>query len=655
MSASVERELGDIRRMPYGTARIAAAEAITRRIEADGPKSQLAAALLDLVEAYTFADEGSKSFVVFARLLRLWDDSPELFDAADERNLFWEFKWIAGDLPDFPQITAAQAEAFFADMTRRFELAGHGLSSVRMTEFRWAWHTGRQDADAERLRWITGLRDDFEDCRACTIGQQVDFLTEERRYPEAIELALTQEDTCNLEPARTNYALALAALMDGKPDLALDAHRKAMATDDGSARGFAPARGQGFEALARGGRIDEALRILRNDHAELLRGGSTPLFQLRFLIGVLAGLSAAIEPADRPTGLRDPGMATVGELRDHVLELARSLAGPLDARNGNDRYAELVDAALGATLAEQPLPERAIEIGGGANTDGITPFATLSVVGTAPGQAHDAATAPPIVPGRSTADELLARAEHYAGRQDYARAVPSYTAAAESLKAAGWLARAGVALAEAAQSAMLAGEDASAQRLFAAAIPELRAGEAEPETIAAVLAAWAPAAARMNDPGEHLARTSEELERTGEFAADGVQEELAERLRAEWVARRASLRDTLARSIAAAEPSALPEGLDRSRAVFEALSAGQEYASIGLIGDASHAFWLAARLEREAGDTEDALWAYESAFEGFTLARLRGPRAEVAGEFIELLREAGRADRADEVTAQLLA
>ena len=75
--------------------------------------------------------------------LRLWDQSPELFDAADRRNLFWEFKWIAADLADFPQISPEQAEAFLADMQRRFELAGNGLSSVRVSRFLWAWWTGR--------------------------------------------------------------------------------------------------------------------------------------------------------------------------------------------------------------------------------------------------------------------------------------------------------------------------------------------------------------------------------------------------------------------------------------------------------------------------------------------------------------------------------
>lgn len=666
MSASVQRELQRVRAMPYGTARTAAAETLARRIEAQGPRESLAAVLLDLVEAYSFADDGAKSFVVFARLLRLWDDSPELFDAADERNLFWEFKWIAGDLPDFPQITRAQAESFLADMTRRFELAGHGLSSVRMCQFRWAWHTGMPGADELRLRWVTGLRDDFEDCRACTIGQQVDFLTETGRYAEAVELGRTQDSSCNLEPTRTHYALALSALLAGDPELALTSHGRAAASDDGGDTGFAPARGQGFEMLARGGRIEQALRILRNEHRALLRRSSTPLFRLRFLIGVLAGLSAVQDRRDLATGIEEDGLRTVGELHAWVRDEAEALAAPLDARNGTAKYADLIVRALAAKPADTPLPE--FRIAGGAGDTGRVGSGELRVSGTeAPGsnadgadvtgadaEPDDEAPAAPAQDAERRAEEVLAHAEHAASRGNFTAAVRSYTAAAELLAQSGRLARSGAALAEGAQNAALAGEDEVAHRLFAAAIPELRVGDSDPDVVVAVLAAWVPVAARMGDPAEHIARTVEALDGIGEQDPAGLQQELADRRAAERDRRRASLRDTLARAIAAADGSDLPATVDRGRAVREAIAAGEGYAELGLVADASHAFWLAGRLRREEGDAEGALWALESAFEGFTLARDKTHRAEAAGELIELLRATGRSVQADEITAQLI-
>lgn len=90
-------------------------------------------------------------------------------------------------------------------------------------------------------------------------------------------------------------------------------------------------------------------------------------------------------------------------------------------------------------------------------------------------------------------------------------------------------------------------------------------------------------------------------------------------------------------------------------AIAAATRSGEEFANAGRIGDAAHSFWVAGRLQREAADTEGALWSLESAFEGFTMARLKEPRAEVAGELIELLRTTGQDARAEAIVAALTA
>lgn len=643
MSAADRSELIAIRRMPYGTARIAASEAVTRRIEADGPRELLAEALLDLVEAYSFADEGAKSFVTFARTLRLWDESPELFDAGDERNLFWEFKWVAADLPEFPQISAGQAEAFLADMERRFELAGHGLSSVRMSRFRWAWHAGQADAEAQRLAWVTGLRDEYEDCRACTIGQQVDFFVDTERYTEAVELGRMQDDRCNLEPARTHYGLALAALLAGNPDLALRSHKRALAGDDGDTTDFPAARGQGFEMLARGGRLSQALRVLRTDYPDALRAGGSPATHLRFLLGVLAGLSSNLDRAADLTGFTEPEWRTVGALHAWVQDRARTLVAPLDARNGSDMYAKDLARALSATRTEHELPT---EAAGSAATKLSAPSDLT------PGPDHatetDAGSETETEADRAgTGAALMATAEQLAAYRAYAGASQAYVNAAQQWEAEGWIARAGAAYAEAAQCAVLDHEDAAAHTHFAAAVARIELDTNEAELLVAVLTAWAPIAARMSDTAGLLTAVRRALAREPEPNTDGLAEDLAERRRAEWQLRQAHLRDTLARSLAASSPN------EHAEAVGEALSAGAAYAQLGRTGDAAHAFWLAGRVQREFGAGADAVWALESAFEGFTLARNRADRALAAGELIEVLRSTGQHDRAAEIVAEL--
>ena len=651
MTEDIARELASVRRMPYGTARTATAEALTRRIETEGPKEYLAEALLDLVEAYSFADEGAKSFVVFARALRLWDESPELFDAADEQNLFWEFKWVASDLSEYPQITAPQAEAFLADMERRFTLAGHGLSSVRMSWFRWAWHAGRPDAEVQRIAWITGLRDEFEDCAACTIGQQVDFFVDSERTAEAVTLGQTQQDRCNLEPARTRYALSLALLLEGDPVAAERVHKQAVAADDGDITDFPAARGHGFEMLARGGRIEQALRILRSDYPDALRKGASPALHLRFYVGVLAGLSANLDRGELETGFAEPEWRTVAELHAWVLAAAQRLAGPLDARNGTRMYAEHIDRSLAAQRVAAQLPESASVIGSTAvPTVTAAPEVAVEAAATGTTAVGDEVDGAGRAPESAAA---LAHAETLASRGQHGEAARGYASAAELLEREGWLGRAGIAYAEAAQHAAEDQDEEAAHALFAAALPRLRAGEAEPEVRVAVLTAWAPVAARMSDATGHLTATADELSEYGEFDGSDMTEELAERRRLAWIAQRAELRDTLARSISAALPAQRPAGLTAERALSEASLAGEEYAQLGRIGDAAHAFWLTGKLQREAGATGEAVWALESAFEGFTIARSRDARAEVASELIELLRASGQDERAEQLIAEL--
>ncbi|MFD1812479.1 hypothetical protein [Rhodococcus gannanensis] len=636
MTTTAALELGDIRRMPYGVARIAAAEAVTRRVEAEGPRDLLAEALLDLVEAYTYAGEGAKSFVVFARALRLWDESPELFDDQDEHNLFWEFKWVASDLPHYPQITAEQGAAFLEDMERRYRLVGHGLSAVRMSRFRWDWHTGRPDAEDTRLAWIAQARDEFDDCRACTIGQQVLYFAETGRHAEAVALGLTQDDSCNLEPTITHHAVALSALLAGDPELALDQHRRALASLDTSNRELAPSRGQAFEMLARGGHLERALRVLRNDDVVLLDHAPTPLKRLYFLVGVLAGLSANLDHADTVTGLREPERRTVAALHAWVRAQADELAARFDTRNGNRYFTHLIARALTATRTDRPLDFEST----GTTAASAAPSGVVSAAADA--GADD------------SGDDRFARAETLASRRDHQAARAEYNAAAVRFEADGLLDRAGLAYAEAAQCAAETGDEDAAHEMFGAAVPRLVAGGAPDDIVAAVLTAWAPLAVRMDAIGELLPTLAASLARIERpLDTTDLTEDLAERRRAEHGRTVATVRDTLARTLAGAPTSQIPADLEAVNPADEALRAGEEFARLGLVVDAAHAFWLAGRVQRAVGVTDAALWALESAFEGFTASGHAAGRAEVAGELIELLRASGQTDRADQITAQL--
>ena len=630
------RELASIRRLPYGTARTAAAEAITRQIEADGPRERLPEALLDLVEAYTFSDEGHKSFVPFARLLRVWDANPEFFDKADRRNLFWEYKWVAGDLSDYLEIGREQAEEFLAEMGRRFDLGGLSRRAVANMEFGWAWHTGSPDAEAARLRWLTLPTDEMDSCQACCVGKQTAFFLENGRFAEAIEVGATQRDKCNLEPADTCSSLALAYLEVGELEAAVAAPRRVLATIDTATSDFGRARGQEFELLARGHHVDRALLRLRSEYPNLLKKACSPLVRMLFLLGVLAGLSANLDQPDLPTGLPDESMGTLGELHAWVAAEVTQWAAKFDERDGNDYYARLLARALGAKRA------------GVLNFD--TPLVPAAAVASVP----SGSSVPAVAPTSTAEPETPAqRAERLAAAKDFLAAAQAYAEAADAADDAGLLLDAGLAWAESAHCAEATSDDQLAHGRYLLALPLLQAADASVDLLTEVLVAWAPVAARVVDPAPVMNAIDAVRHRFDTEDLSGLSDKLAAKRRAKLARMEASLSDTMARLIASLPPAQRTPGRELSDAIALATSAGEEFAHAQAVADAAHAFWLAGRLHRDAGATEDALWALESAFEGFTMTRQRAARAEVGGDFIELLRATGQFAKADEIIASL--
>ncbi|RZU65343.1 putative sensory transduction regulator [Microterricola gilva] len=370
--AEARNELAEVYSMPDGLARNARAEDLAQRIENEGPADCLAEALLDLIDAYTSSDEAYKSFPVMARLLRLWDERPDLFDKSDEFALFWQFKWVAGHLPAWLQVSRPQALAVLEDMQRRYDLAGHGASGYLAARFRFAFLTGDPAVEDVRSLWRATPRDEFSNCEACEPGEQADYLYVTGQYDELAALAGKLHGSCNLEPTRGLSALAVAHLMRGEAPQAAsilgEAHRRMTLDVPTDAAG---ARGQQLEVLLRGGQIDEALKRLRTADIVLLDGAKTPLAHLSFLISLLAGLSSARDQhAGDSTALPAPHGVTLSELHTQVLGRARDLAGRFDERNGNGFYDGLIDRALTARPAPEPLPHQPLPVHAEPSTTG---------------------------------------------------------------------------------------------------------------------------------------------------------------------------------------------------------------------------------------------------------------------------------------------
>lgn len=622
-------ELARVRRLPYNTARTVAAEQLARRIETDGPSEALAFALFTLVESYVWGGEPAKAFVTFGKATRLWDSSPELFDDTDRANYFWAFKWMVGHLADYPEIPAAQIEQTLADMAHRYAVAGNGSSAIAYERYRWARHRGAPEEAELMAAWSTTPRDDFSQCEACSLGEEADYHRRNGRPDRAIGLIEGAPETtqwCATEPAGMQQVLALAHLELGHPKPALAAYQSSTAALAKSMSDMADTRGLRFEFLARADEPERALRVLREDVA-LLREADTPYSRLRFLLPVLAGLSSFTD-AERPVSLPGMDVRTIAELREWVRQEALTLAAAFDRRNGSDHYQQAVREALAATAFPTRLD--------------FSVIAPRSTSASAPA---------PVTATETGLAELLAHAEELAGQDQLREAAGAYQTAAALADTTGDLIDSGFAYAEAARCAEQLGDESGANQSYAQALVRLRAAGVAATDRVQVLRAWAPLAAELGQAQAVLIELRLALKEL--YPADEAPSLSQEASRSEraLVTAWAETADLAARTLASHAPTGSPEWAE---AITLADAAARAFADLGSLSDASHAFWLAGRLQQASGDQAAAQWSLESAFEGFGLAKASEPRAEVGSDLIEVLRASGQHQQAEAVARALI-
>ncbi|WP_432457011.1 hypothetical protein [Cellulomonas iranensis] len=643
------REISRVRSLPYGAARTQAAEQQVRLIEAEGPDKARAFALSVLVESLVWNGEVDKAYLPFTQLVRWYDQHPEHFDDMDVQGMFWTFKWMVGHLSDFPNVPASQIEATLEDMERRYALAGLGRDAVAFERFSLARTRGSADVDALYEEWVRTPRDEYSQCEVCDPGDRATYLVERGDAEEArrlIEQTLATGQTCATEPADMLSTLALIHLDAGRAAEAASAHRRAVAALAEAESDMAGARGERFELLARGGQPTRALRALVVDQ-RLLVQADTPRDRLIFLLHVVAGTSALLpEHADVPVTLDGVPATDVASLRTWADAEAETLARAFDARNGTDRYATLLARARATRPADVRLDLDVIRTGGPSGA----PVAAAPAAPAAPASAAD---------GAEAAESAVQRAERLVADGDLVSAAGAWLDAAAQAEAAGRLAESGFATAEAARCAQEAGDEDGAAATYPGAVARMRAGGVPPADVVPVVVAWGPVAVTTGTGPALLEAVDGLLDGLAEptpdadapapadAAAHAAGAELDERVARARRRARADLDDTAARVLASMGPEHAADAAAR------ASRAAETYAAVDAVADASHAFWLAGRLHHAMGGVDDAIWNLESAVEGFGIARATEPRGAAASMLVDMLRAAGRDDRADEVVASL--
>ncbi|MFG3019039.1 hypothetical protein ACGFZQ_10895 [Streptomyces sp. NPDC048254] len=460
------RALQENDRRPYGRTRTVTAEELVDTAEQFAEPRPLVHALLALQKAYNYGSEPRKSPVVFARLLTLFDEQPDVFDERLRHTLFWRFKWVANALLALPEIPLASLRQWLTEMRDRYAKAGLGLQPYYGQAYRLASHVGEDTAPAFEL-WAGRTRTKLSDCEACEICERALYhlaAGDDERALRTWEPVLAGKESCQEEPARSvSYAL-LPLLRTGRSDRARELHltgyracrrNPAMSGEVGRHLEFCALTGNEARGL-------ELLAENRNLFGEV----DSPLDLVSFLTGVEVLLQRVelLGHGDLPAAGYAGRTWTVTGLRAEVRGRAADLAARFDARNGTTAHtdrrtarldrAPLLDALeltlrarglddVAPAAAPEPAPEpaplvpeslaelivRARESEAQGHPDATACWARLRTLVAAPGYAHphDPAVGPLV---RLRADLLADEAARVGEKDEYDKAAALWEAAA---------------------------------------------------------------------------------------------------------------------------------------------------------------------------------------------------------------------------------
>ncbi|RFC75149.1 hypothetical protein [Streptomyces sp. AcE210] len=334
--------------LPYGRTRTVTAEELVDAAEQFAEPGPLAYALFELQEAYTYGSEPRKSPVVFARLLNLFDEQPDVFDERMRHMLFWRFKWVANALRALPEVPLTGLRQWLTEMRDRYVKADLDLQPYYGQAYQLAAHLGEDAVLAYEL-WAGRTRTRLSDCEACEVCERALYhlgTGDDERALRTWEPVLAGKDSCQEEPARSvSYAL-LPLLRTGRTDRARELHlagyracrrNPSMAGEVGRHLEFCALTGNEARGL-------ELLAENRNLFAEV----ESPLDLLDFLTGVEV-LLQRVELLGHDS-LPAAGYAgrtwTVAGLRAEVRGRADDLAARFDARNGTTAHTDRRSARL---------------------------------------------------------------------------------------------------------------------------------------------------------------------------------------------------------------------------------------------------------------------------------------------------------------------
>ncbi|MET8295228.1 tetratricopeptide repeat protein [Streptomyces sp. NPDC005180] len=344
---------------PHGMQRTVTAEELVEAAEPFEKPEVLVTALMELMAAYEFTGEHRKAPVVFARLLKLWEDAPGAFSEYEAHQVLWRFKWVTTSLLQVPEVPLAVVEGWTGRMRERYEADGLGVQPVAAMRYHVAAHTGSGVEDAYDL-WATRPRTRLSDCEACETRHHALHRVASGQDAAALELwepVLSGASTCSEEPQSSRARALLPLVRLGRSDEARAHHLAGYRAVRGRT-GMQQEVGLHLEFCALTRNEGRGLEVLA-ENRPLFEATGAPLDRLGFLTGAEVLLARLVADGHGQAPVAGPPGRnwTAGELLATVRAEGEALAAAFDARNGTsavgDRRRERLERA---PLLDQPLP-----------------------------------------------------------------------------------------------------------------------------------------------------------------------------------------------------------------------------------------------------------------------------------------------------------
>jgi len=325
-----------------GAVKIAILEEAVRIADLHHDTKTAYAARQKLVRAGTFGGRPDIALVAFSWCVAQADRDPKTYD---ETELLWQYKWVAGGISNFPNITREQIDALFADMSMRYERHGSTMHAVYQIRREVAVDMfDRTIAETAYTRCEQLKRDDLSNCKACVLDSLIDyheFLGDDTTAVEVAKPIVDGKMSCSKIPQRSYAKVLLPYLRLGKPDRGLKyykvGYRMIRTSED-----FVVTKAQYITFLALTGNLMRAERLFQRHFPEAIRA-ATPRWRFEFFLAARLFITQLLAVKGAALLTVPPELRAGGEMLQPATSVAEWLDGQLnelatafDTRNGND-------------------------------------------------------------------------------------------------------------------------------------------------------------------------------------------------------------------------------------------------------------------------------------------------------------------------------